>query len=159
MQDVYLLLGSNLGERNTYLERARLLINERVGRVGAVSSLYETAAWGVSNQPPYLNQVLLVKTKQKPQTVLQEVLAIEKECGRERIEKWGSRVIDIDILFYENEIINEPDLIVPHPYFQERRFAVEPMLELNAEFMHPVLKKTIKSIALELTDKLSVEKI
>ena len=86
-------------------------------------------------------------------------MLIEKGLGRKRIEKWGSRHIDIDILFYGDEVIDEPDLIVPHQYFHERRFAVEPMFEIAPDFIHPRLNKTIKSIALELTDKLSVQNL
>lgn len=159
MQDVYLLLGSNLGDRETYLHKAAELIAGRVGKIGSSSSVYETAAWGVNDQPPYINQVLRVLTTLDAHRVLREVLDIEKVLGRERFEKWGSRVIDIDILFYGDAIINDPVLVVPHKYFHKRRFAVEPMMELNEGFEHPLLKKSIKSIALELTDKLSVERL
>jgi 2-amino-4-hydroxy-6-hydroxymethyldihydropteridine diphosphokinase len=159
MQDVYLLLGSNLGDREIYLHKATEHIRERVGEIKAESSFYETAAWGVNDQPPYINQVLRVLTNLSAQGVLAEVLDVEKVLGRERLAKWGSRVIDIDILFYGDAVINDPDLVIPHPYFQDRRFAVEPMMELNATFVHPLLKKSIKSIALELTDKLSVERL
>jgi len=159
MQEVYLLLGSNLGEREEYLHKAAQLITERVGKVLQGSAFYQTAAWGITDQPAYINQILLVGTELDASEVLINILRIEKELGRERFQKWEARVIDIDILFYSDLVINEAHLTIPHPHFEERRFAVEPMLELAPDFIHPVLKKTIKSIALELTDNLSVERI
>lgn len=159
MQEVYLLLGSNMGDRKQFLQQASLLLAQKIGSIKKQSSLYETASWGLEEQPEYLNQILVFVTKLDARDVLKEALDIEKILGRERIEKWGSRVIDIDILFYSDEIIDEPDLKVPHPYFQVRRFAVEPMLEIEPDFIHPVLKRSIKSIALELSDQLYVQKL
>jgi 2-amino-4-hydroxy-6-hydroxymethyldihydropteridine diphosphokinase len=159
MQEVYLLLGSNIGDRQQFLHQASLLLTKEIGTIKKKSSLYETAAWGLEEQPDYLNQVIVFITKLQARDVLKAALDIEKILGRERIEKWGSRVIDIDILFYSDEIIDEPDLKVPHPYFHVRRFAVEPMLEVEPDFIHPLLKKSIKSIALELRDQLYVQKL
>ncbi|WP_207532807.1 2-amino-4-hydroxy-6-hydroxymethyldihydropteridine diphosphokinase [Desertivirga arenae] len=159
MQEVYLLLGSNMGNREQYLHEATELLIQKVGAIKQGSSLYETAPWGVDAQPEYLNQVLALVTEHSAKDVLRSALEIEKILGRERIEKWGSRVIDIDILFYSDEVIDELDLKVPHPFFHVRRFAVEPMLEIAPDFIHPLLKKSIKSIALELSDELYVQKI
>ena len=159
MHEIYLLLGSNLGKREKLLLQAAEQIEALVGEILKKSSVYQTQSWGVNNQPDYLNQVIFVKTSLKPRELLSRILLIEKGLGRKRIEKWGSRHIDIDILFYGDEIIDEPDLKVPHQYFHERRFAVEPMLEIAPDFIHPKLKKSIKSIALELTDKLSVQNL
>lgn len=159
MQRIYLLLGSNLGERDQILHKAAEAISERVGDILEVSSVYETESWGKTGQPQFLNQVICIESSHSASTILNEVLEIEKLLGRERLEKWGSRTMDIDILFYGSAVINEPDLIVPHPYFQDRRFAVMPMLEIAPDFEHPVLGKTISTIALELTDELSVYKI
>jgi len=159
MHEIYLLLGSNLGKREKLLLQAAEQIEAVVGEILKKSSVYQTQSWGVNNQPDYLNQVIFVKTSLKPRELLSRILLIEKGLGRKRIEKWGSRHIDIDILFYGDEIIDEPDLVVPHQYFHERRFAVEPMLEIAPDFIHPKLKKSIKSIALELTDKLSVQNL
>ncbi|WP_207422700.1 2-amino-4-hydroxy-6-hydroxymethyldihydropteridine diphosphokinase [Desertivirga brevis] len=159
MQEVYLLLGSNIGDREQFLHQATLLLTQEIGAITKKSSLYETAPWGLEEQPEYLNQVLVLVTKLQAREVLKAALDIEKILGRERIERWGSRVIDIDILFYSDEVIDEADLKVPHPYFHLRRFAVEPMLEVQPDFIHPVLKKSIKSLALELSDQLYVQKI
>ncbi|WP_256012387.1 2-amino-4-hydroxy-6-hydroxymethyldihydropteridine diphosphokinase [Desertivirga xinjiangensis] len=159
MQRIYLLLGSNLGERDQVLHKAAEAISERVGDILQKSSLYETESWGKTGQPHFLNQVICIESGMSALKVLKELLEIENLLGRKRLEKWGSRIIDIDILFYGSSIINEPDLTVPHPYFQERRFAVMPMLEIAPDFEHPVLHKTISIIALELTDELSVHKV
>lgn len=158
MKDIYLLLGSNLGDREGFLKQAITEIQNLIGAVIQMSSLYKTASWGKTDEPDYINQVVHIQSEQNAQSVLQNALFIEKKLGRERIEKWGSRVIDIDILFYGDEIIEEENLIIPHPFFQFRRFAVEPMMEIAPDYEHPKLKMTIKSIALELTDELSVQK-
>jgi len=157
MHEIYLLLGSNLGNREEFLHKAICQIQLQAGELITASSLYQTESWGISEQPDYINQVILIKSPLTAQELLAKILFIEQELGRERFEKWGSRVIDIDILFYGNEIIDSTNLTVPHKHFHERRFAVEPMLEIAPDFMHPKLKKTIKSIALELTDQLSVQ--
>lgn len=159
MHDVYLLLGSSLGDRELLLEKARELITIEIGSIIKSSAIYETASWGNATDPNFLNQVLIIKASKGAREILEGVLGIENVLGRERKEKWGARVIDIDILFYDNETIKEPDLIIPHPLLHERRFTLTPLVEIAPELIHPIFKKTIRYLYDTLTDKLSVEKI
>jgi 2-amino-4-hydroxy-6-hydroxymethyldihydropteridine diphosphokinase len=159
MIDVYLLLGSNLGDRELYLHMAVRLIENDVAPVAKTSPIYETQSWGKTDAPDYLNQVILLKTDMPARTILEKILAIEREMGRKREEKWGSRTIDIDILFYGDEVINEPDLIVPHPQLHNRRFTLEPLNDLAPQLVHPVLRKTIKELKNDLRDTLIVKKL
>lgn len=156
MPKIYLLLGSNLGDRETYLKKSRKLLAREIGAIERSSGLYETASWGKTDQPDFINQVVEITSDMEPRKVLEKILAIEKELGRVREEKWGSRTIDIDVLFYGNKIINEPDLIIPHPFLQQRRFALEPLMELDPELEHPLLKRSVKQLLTNLTDTLSV---
>ncbi len=148
LETVYLSLGSNLGDRKEILEKAIVLLNEKVGVVVKQSKDYETAPWGVTDQPDFLNLAIEIRTPLKPLEVLEQTQSIENQLGRVRKEKWGARLIDIDILFYGNQIIDEPNLKVPHPLIQERDFVLSPMVEITPDFVHPVLGKTI----LELRD-------
>jgi len=159
MHITYLLLGSNLGNRRKYIASAISEIESKLGSITKSSSLYQTASWGKHDQPDFLNQVIELKTHQKPQDLLSGILSIEADLGRKRIEKWGSRVIDIDILLFEDKIINEPELIIPHPYLAFRRFCLMPLCEIVPEFIHPVLKKTIQELLLELSDDLIVKRL
>lgn len=159
MNNVFLLLGSNLGERELLLQKAIKEINETVGPVTKQSAVYETQSWGRENEPDYLNQVIIAKTNLAANAVLTNVLAIEKELGRERYEKWGSRLIDIDILFFNDEVIEKPELIVPHPHLHKRRFTLEPLAEIAPNFIHPTLTKTIMELKSELEDNLVVKKL
>jgi len=159
MIDVFLLLGSNLGNRKGFLKDAIQHIEEEVAPVIKTSSVYETQSWGKTDLPDYLNQVVLLQTTLPAQRVLQKILAIEIEMGRKREEKWGSRIIDIDILFYGESIIEEPNLIVPHPQLHNRRFTLEPLEEIASEFVHPVLNKNILALKKELKDSLIVKKL
>lgn len=138
----YLLLGANLNDRVTMLRRAVDLIEEHVGSVVRQSGLYETAPWGVLNQPAYLNQVLAIETTLEPEAVLIHTQGIEQALGRVRQEKWGARVIDIDILYYDQRILTTETLVIPHPYLHQRRFTLVPLAEIAPEFVHPVLGKT-----------------
>ncbi|QMW03365.1 2-amino-4-hydroxy-6-hydroxymethyldihydropteridine diphosphokinase [Spirosoma foliorum] len=150
---IILLLGANLGDRTTILQRAVDLIVERVGSIVKQSGLYETAPWGVADQPAYLNQVLVVETVLTPEAVLNQTQVIEQELGRVRLEKWGARVIDIDILYYNQLILQTPRLIIPHPYLHQRRFTLVPLAEIAPTFVHPVLKKTTLELLEECEDK------
>jgi len=159
MIDVFLLLGSNLGNRNTFLYKAIEHIEQDIAPVIKKSPVYETQSWGKTDLPDYLNQVVMLQTALPAKDVLQRVLTIEIEMGRKREEKWGSRIIDIDILFYGNDIINEPNLIVPHPELHNRRFTLEPLGMLMPDFIHPVLNKSILELKSSLKDDLIVKKI
>ncbi|MDB5115309.1 MAG: 2-amino-4-hydroxy-6-hydroxymethyldihydropteridine diphosphokinase [Mucilaginibacter sp.] len=159
MNDVFLLLGSNLGDRNLFLQQAVKHIEQGIAPVIQLSSVYETQSWGKTDLPDYLNQVILLKTDLSAQDVLQKILAIEDMMGRKREEKWGSRIIDIDILYYNAEIINEPGLQVPHPELHKRRFTIEPLAEIAPDLIHPVLHKTSLQLKKILKDSLIVKKL
>jgi 2-amino-4-hydroxy-6-hydroxymethyldihydropteridine diphosphokinase len=157
MNEIFLLTGGNLGDRLEYLQKAYKLIESKVGTVLEKSSIYETAPWGYSEQQAFLNQVLCITTTLQPMELLQQLLCIELEMGRQRLEKMGPRVIDIDILFYGNQIISTPDLMVPHPRISERRFVLTPLGEIAPGFIHPVLKKTINELLEICSDQLEVK--
>lgn len=158
MNKVFLLLGSNLGDRHLFLQQAIEHIQTEIAPVVQASSVYETQSWGKTDAPNYLNQVIVLQTTLPPQAVLQKILAIEALLGRERHVKWDSRTIDIDILFYGDDIIDEELLKVPHPELHNRRFTLEPLAELAPGFVHPLLKKDILTLKNELKDNLIVKK-
>jgi 2-amino-4-hydroxy-6-hydroxymethyldihydropteridine diphosphokinase len=159
MEEAYLLLGSNLGDSKQYISQAINSIAGQAGQLTGASSLYQTASWGNTQQPDFINQVVQVKTKLSPQQLLQKILVIEENLGRQRTEKWGSRTIDIDLLFYGNQIIRDENLIVPHPYLHLRRFTLMPLVELNPELLHPVFNLTVLQLYNQLDDQLSVVKL
>lgn len=157
---VYLLLGSNLGERQELLRGAIAAIGKEIGQVTETSSFYETAAWGNENQPAFLNVAVAVQTRYSAVEVLEKALEIEKDFGRVRHEKWGARLIDIDLILFGNEIINIADqLQVPHPQMQYRKFVLLPLAEIAGEVIHPVLGISVAEILKSLTDNLSVVKV
>ena len=143
LQAVHLLLGSNLGNRKEILDKAIELIIQKIGVIVSQSKDYETKPWGVTDQPDFLNLAITIHTKLKPLEILEQTQAIENQLGRVRKEKWGARLIDIDLMFYGNEIIDEPNLKVPHPLMQERDFALIPLAEIAPNFVHPVLGETV----------------
>jgi len=136
-------------------------LEKKVGKLIKSSTIYTTKAWGIENQPDFINQIVIFKTQLLPHEVLIKCLQIEKELGRKRIdgEKWQQRVIDIDILFYESEIINFNNLIIPHPYLHQRNFVLFPLAELMPEFIHPLLRKTIAELKKGCQDNLKVIKL
>jgi 2-amino-4-hydroxy-6-hydroxymethyldihydropteridine diphosphokinase len=159
MNRVFLLLGSNLGNRQQYLQQAIELISTQIAPVKNTSSIYETQSWGKTDAPDYLNQVVMLETEIPASELLRKILDIELMLGRRREEKWGSRTIDIDILFYGDEIIDEENLQVPHPELHKRRFTLDPLSEIAPGLFHPVLKKTILDVKNELKDSLIVKKL
>lgn len=157
-EPVVIGLGSNLGNRLQNLSTAIDLINSNAGPVLFMSSVYETAAWGNEAMPPYLNQVLITGTIMDPITLLEALLEIENKMGRERNTKWTSRIIDLDILFYGEKIINKSKLKIPHPHLHERKFTLVPLVEIIPEFIHPVFKKSMRQLSVICHDTLSVNK-
>jgi len=159
MRTAYLLIGGNLGNRKENLSKAVSLINEQCGPLTRSSSIYETEAWGNTDQPSFLNQALEISTSLNARQLMRIVLKIEEEMGRVRKEKLGPRIIDIDILLFENEIHDLRFLKVPHPEMQNRRFVLVPLAEINSTLQHPVLKKSIAELLEECPDNLEVKKI
>ena len=158
MNKLYLLLGSNMGNSKTQLSKAMVQVEKQIGRVTRRSSLYATAAWGNTEQPDFLNQVIIVETNLAALQTMQTILSIEKKMGRLRTVKNAPRIIDIDILFFNKEIIDETGLQVPHPQIQNRRFVLTPLNELSPNFKHPVMKKSIHHLFIHCPDKLNVKK-
>jgi len=159
MRTAYLLIGGNLGNRKENLLRAISLINEQCGPLTGSSSIYETEAWGNTDQPSFLNQALEISTSLNARQLMRKVLKIEEEMGRVRKEKLGPRIIDIDIILFENEIHDLRFLKIPHPEMQNRRFVLVPLAEINSTLQHPVLKKSIAELLEECPDNLEVKKI
>ena len=159
MNTIYLLLGSNLGKSNEQLTKARIQISKKIGTTTRQSGIYQTAAWGNTKQPDFLNQVIIVETLLTAVETMNGILSIEKNMGRKRTQKNEPRIIDIDILFFNKIVIEEPTLIVPHPRISERRFVLIPLNELSPLFIHPVFRKTIHQLLRVCPDKLSVKKI
>ena len=153
MNHAALLLGTNLGDRRENLASAKNLIAKFAGEIIKESSVYETAPWGITDQGNFLNQALLVATNLAPTDLLKNILDIEKKMGRERIEKWGPRLIDIDILYYNEDIVYNHDLKIPHPFMQDRKFALVALNELSPEWKHPLLRKTADQMLEECKDK------
>lgn len=159
MVRTFLLLGSNQGQRLELLTRAVAEIQQRAGKVTAKSSIYETAAWGKEDQSPFLNQVVEIQTRLMPDQLLQVTQSIEKSLGRIRETHWGPRLIDIDILFYGDHLINLPDLTIPHPAIAARRFTLVPMNEVDATWIHPVSQETMAELLARCEDNLEVKKL
>ena len=156
----YLLLGGNLGDRKKNLELAIQFLNEEAGKVVSVSSIYETAAWGKEDQPDFLNQAIALTTNLSALQLLDKALEIEQKLGRIRKEKWGERLIDIDLILFGDEVINmEGKLQIPHPHMQNRRFVMQPLAEIAPDIIHPILGKTISELAENISDNLEVNKL
>jgi len=152
MNTIYIQLGSNMGNRKSYIEKSMQEIEQEVGNIICSSKIYESSPWGVTNQNHFLNSVIKVESKLAPYVLLEKLQEIENNSGRIRKEKWGERSIDLDILFYNFEIINTKNLKIPHPYIQERRFVLVPLSEIATDYNHPVLQKNISVLLEECTD-------
>jgi 2-amino-4-hydroxy-6-hydroxymethyldihydropteridine diphosphokinase len=156
MNKVFLITGGNIGDRKKNLEVAAALVEKRIGKIIRSSKIYETDAWGITNQSSFYNQVLIVESNFSANKVMQKILKIEKEMGRIRTIKNAARIIDIDILFFNNETVNKQDLIIPHPEIANRRFVLVALNELVPEMIHPVLKKSIADLLSTCKDPLKV---
>ena len=159
MNGIYLGIGGNEGNRAEYLAQARALIAEQIGPIQRLSSIYQTAAWGNTKQQDFYNQVLFVRSDLSALKCLNACLKIEQQLGRERKNKWGSRTIDLDILFYNQDHIKKKNLSIPHPHLHERNFVLIPMNEIAPHFIHPVLRKKIFTLVKNTQDKLPVKKV
>ncbi|MEQ8363733.1 MAG: 2-amino-4-hydroxy-6-hydroxymethyldihydropteridine diphosphokinase [Cyclobacteriaceae bacterium] len=155
-KNTYLLLGTNLGNRETNISMARGHIGDKIGTILYSSAIYETAAWGKEDQPDFLNQVIMLKTHIDAHSLLEKLLGIETTLGRQRKVKWGERIIDLDILFYGDEVISDERITIPHPGIPSRRFTLLPLQEIAPQLVHPELNKTIEELLTECPDKLDV---
>ena len=158
MNKAYLLTGSNMGDRLSNLTTAIHAITKNCGEIITQSSIYQTAAWGNENQPDFLNQAILIDTRLKPLELLQVLLSIEKKIGRIRNKKNDPRTIDIDVLFYNDLILDTAELQVPHPRLHLRRFVLVPLNEVAPHLIHPVLHQPIQELLNKCPDKLNVKK-
>jgi 2-amino-4-hydroxy-6-hydroxymethyldihydropteridine diphosphokinase len=160
MNQAVLLLGSNLGNTSQNLENARLKLSKKAGKIINASSLYETPPWGFVHQNNFLNQVLIVETALNPFELLTVILETEQLMGRERNgEGYQARIIDIDILYYNDMIIEEERLTVPHPLLHERMFAMAPLSEILPDYVHPIFKEDNKSLLKKCNDQSKVIKV
>ena len=158
MHLAYLLIGSNLGDKTTYLKNAGSYIQQQCGQIVKQSSFYETEPWGFTEQPSFLNQALCIQTELAPAQLMHTLLQIESKMGRTRELKMGPRIIDLDILQIDQQIVDTPLLQLPHPAMHLRRFALIPMEEIAPQLMHPQFNKTITQLLAECVDQTDVQK-
>ncbi len=156
---VYLSLGSNKGDSFQILTQAIADIGENCGEVNAVSKMYRTAAWGMEEQPDFFNMVVGISTLQDPLSLLKAIQVIEHQHQRTRTTKWGQRTLDIDILYYDNLVLNMPELLIPHPYLHERGFVLVPLANVAPHFVHPILEMTTLQLLDKCEDKLAVVEV
>jgi 2-amino-4-hydroxy-6-hydroxymethyldihydropteridine diphosphokinase len=158
MNTVYLLTGGNVGNRQEYLKKSAGLIAARCGKIVQQSALYETSAWGKTDQAPFLNQALELSTAMPAALLMTTLLEIENTIGRARRERYGPRTIDIDILLFNQDVIDLPALTVPHPQMAGRRFVLQPLNEIAPALWHPVLHQNIAHLLRVCPDPLPVKK-
>ncbi|NCT93480.1 MAG: 2-amino-4-hydroxy-6-hydroxymethyldihydropteridine diphosphokinase [Chitinophagaceae bacterium] len=158
MNTAYLLTGGNLGDRMAHLDQAARLIEQNCGLILQRSPVYETAAWGLNQQPPFLNQAIALQTSLAPEALMTKLLQIETGMGRIRTVKMGPRTIDLDILLIDDLVYNTPLLTLPHPALPDRRFALAPLADIAPTLVHPISGKNITQLLLECTDPLDVQK-
>lgn len=156
----YLSIGGNMGDRLAYLQTALKKLDKHPDcRLGSVSHIYETPAWGKTDQADFLNLACQVETDLSAQEFLTFCQEIEQDLDRVRIEKWGQRTIDLDIIFWDDQVIEEENLQVPHPYAHERAFVLLPLTDIAADYYHPVLQKTVAELLLPLKDVKDIKKL
>ena len=159
MNTAYLIIGGNKGDKLQNLKQAITLLEEKVGHITQLSDIYITAAWGNENQPDFYNQAICIESKLSAQAILQTNLSIEEGLGRIRTEKkWMERTMDIDILFYNDEVIDTDTLTIPHPHLQDRKFVLIPLNQIAPNFVHPITKKSINKLLTDCKDALEVSK-
>lgn len=159
MNNVFIIIGGNLGNRLQNLKKAASLIEQKAGVIKKLSALYETEPWGTKEQPHYYNQVLELLTPLEADSLMQIFLQIEQQMGRVRTAKYNARTIDIDILFFNNEVINTGLLTVPHPRLHQRRFVLQPLAEIAPELVHPVLEQTVTELLRNTKDDTGVKEV
>jgi 2-amino-4-hydroxy-6-hydroxymethyldihydropteridine diphosphokinase len=154
-------IGTNIGNKNRNIEKALELIRIKIGSIISVSSIYETEPWGFKSEHWFYNAVCLAETEFSPQDVMKQLLSMEQSMGRIRnlSKEYKNRIIDLDILFFDDEIINLDTLKIPHPHLHERLFVLKPLNEVCPEWNHPVFKKTVKQLLSECEDKQDVRKM
>ena len=150
---IFIALGSNLGDKESNMKEALQRLAQKGVTVCKVSGFMATRPYGVTDQPDFLNAVAEIKTDNSPTELLRVLLQVEQEMGRKRIRHWGERNIDLDLLLYDDQIINLPDLKVPHPDMQNRDFVLRPLAQIAPDTVHPVLRKTIKQLWKELQNR------
>lgn len=158
MNTAYLLIGGNVGDRAANLQTALRRIAETCGTITSTSSLYETAAWGNTNQPSFYNQAVVVNSPLSPEGLMDQLLDIELEMGRIRTQKYGPRTIDLDILMIDDLVLNTEKLTIPHPQMQNRRFALLPLIEVAPTLIHPLFDQSIEVLLQNCPDTLDVQK-
>ena len=156
MHSIYIATGSNIGDRSQNLNLAKYHLQNNVGKILHSSSIYETAPWGKSDQDNFYNQVHHIQTSYNADDVMKKCLRIETSMGRIRTIKNAPRLIDLDILFFDDEVIDLPELKIPHPEIPNRRFVLEPLTEIAPELVHPILNTSIKALLAKTTDSLVV---
>jgi 2-amino-4-hydroxy-6-hydroxymethyldihydropteridine diphosphokinase len=159
MNRAFLLLGSNLGDRKKTIADAIGMLQQEAGEIIRLSAIYQTEAWGKKDQPDFLNQVILLETKLSPEELLKKMMRIEIKLGKVRVNKWAERTIDIDILYFNEEIIISEHLKIPHPQIQFRKFTLIPLNEIAPDFRHPVLNITSNQMLERCKDDLLVLKL
>ncbi len=157
IENIFLGLGSNQGDRKLNLKNSIKLLKSRVGKVLNTSAIYESEPWGVKNQNYFLNQVIEIETHIDPNDLLNICKNIEYDMGRKPEIRWGKRVIDIDILYYQSKVINQENLKIPHKLMHERKFVMIPLNDLNENHLHPILKITNKEILNKCIDSCKVK--
>jgi len=145
-----------MGNRKSYIEKSMQQIEQEIGNIICSSKIYESSPWGVSIQNHFLNSVIKIESELSSSILLKKLQEIENNLGRVRLRKWGERTIDIDILFYNNEIIKTEKLNIPHPLLHERKFVLIPLSKIAPNYIHPILKKNVSDLLSECKDSQQV---